>query len=93
MKLLEYLQKKYGQLEPSVMTIAEAQAFGVKWPLQTGWLDRHGHQELDPKMVDALIARLRKKAASKPKANGTAFYYDRGADILEEHFKKGDKCN
>lgn len=88
MKLLDYLQKKYGQTVPSVMTCAEAQAFGVKWPLSEGWLERHGEQELDPKMVDALIARLRKKAASKPAANGTAFYYERGADILEQHYKK-----
>ena len=93
MKLLEYLQRKYGQSVPSVMTCSEAQAFGVKWPLSEGWLDRHGDQELDPKMVDALIARLRKKAASKPPANGTAFYYLRGAEILEEHFKKAEKCN
>lgn len=88
MNLLEYLQMKYGQTVPSVMTCSEAQAFGVKWPLSEGWLDRHGNQTLDPRMADALIARLRKKAASKPVANGTAFYYLRGAEILEAHYKK-----
>jgi len=91
MKLLEYLQMKYGQSEPSVMTCSEAQAFGVKWPLSDGWLKRHGNQVLDPKMADALIARLRKKAASKPPSNGTAFYYLRGAEILEQHYKKASK--
>lgn len=88
MKLLEYLQRKYGQATPSVMTISEAQAFGVKWPLQTGWLEKHGDTELDPKMVEPLIARLRKKAAHKPPENGTAFYYERGAQILEAHYSK-----
>lgn len=87
MKLLDYLQQKYGQVTPNIMTCSEAQAFGVKWPLPANWLADHGDNELAPAMVPALIARLRKKAANKPAVNGTGFYYERGAQILEQNYK------
>lgn len=82
MKLLEYLQRKYGKEKPSVMTLSEAEAFGVPYPLQRGWLEIYGHIELSQNVIDGLVAKLKRKAANKPKKNGTGFYYERGVAIL-----------
>lgn len=61
MNIIEYLVAKYGEQGPRIVTAMEAKAFGIKYPLQTGWLEKHGAQEITPAVAQKLSAQLYEK--------------------------------
>lgn len=67
MNILEYLQKKYKKDRPTTISAAEADSFGIPYPLTSGWLNRHGAREVTPYMLEKLSSRLEKKAARHAK--------------------------
>lgn len=90
MNIIEYLEAKYGEAGPRIVTVLEARAFGIKYPLQSGWLEKHGGQEITPKVADILAAKLYEKGirtGSESKAN----YCLAGAAILRRIAKEGAK--
>lgn len=58
MTIFEYLQAKYGEDGPFVLTAMEAQAFGIKYPLKTGWVDQHGGQQITVGVAANLAHKL-----------------------------------
>ncbi len=60
MNLLQYLQQKYDMPDPCAILAVEARAFGVPYPLRSGWLIRHGNTELRPRSIARLWAALEK---------------------------------
>ena len=69
MNILQYLQAKYGVTKPTTMTCAEADAFGISYPLQTGWLEKHGKAEITDYMHKRLVKAMSKKANGKKKTS------------------------
>jgi len=72
MKLIEYLEEKYGEAGPRIVTVLEARAFGIKYPLQSGWLEKHGGQEITHEIARTLAAKLQEKgmrSGNESKAN------------------------
>lgn len=59
MNLHEYLSAKYGMRVPTTITSAEADIFGVGYPLTFDWLARNAHIEITQHMRAELIAALR----------------------------------
>lgn len=61
MNILEYLQKKYSVVVPTTIRKAEANIFGIVFPLTPNWLALHGSKEIDSgmkvRLVQSLIAR------------------------------------
>jgi hypothetical protein len=61
MNILEYLQKKYSVVVPTTIKKAEANIFGISYPLTQNWLSLHGGREIDSgmkaRLVQSLIAR------------------------------------
>jgi hypothetical protein len=47
--LSSYLEKRGKQAK--ALTRGEAEAFGIPYPLQTGWPRRHGEMEITPTMI------------------------------------------
>jgi len=85
--LARYLE---GRGSVKSLTRIEAEAFGVPYPLVSGWPARHGDMEITQPMLDDLaqrIASARRSTASKALrgldgagASGAAHHYgDRGA--------------
>lgn len=69
MKIKEYLQRKYGVQEPTTITMIEANAFGIPYPLTKGWLARHGGRDLQMVNLAKLEAKL-KHRGEKQKRKG-----------------------
>jgi 5-methylcytosine-specific restriction endonuclease McrA len=61
LNLLEYLQKKYQVDKPTTMMACEGRAFGVPYPLQSGWLAQWGAIEMTPEIREKLIKSLSNK--------------------------------
>jgi hypothetical protein len=83
MNVIDYLEAKYGEEGPRIVTTLEARAFGIKYPLQSGWLEKHGGQEITPEIASDLAAKLYEKGmrtGSESKAN----YCLVGAAILRK---------
>lgn len=59
MKMIDYLQAKYGAGKPTTMLAVEAKVFGVPYPLQSGWLQRYGQIEVTPDLAKRLAAELK----------------------------------
>lgn len=66
MRVIDYLQAKYGNGTPNTMLACEARVFGVPYPLQSGWLQRYGDTEITPDVAKRLEAALQK--ATNPTA-------------------------
>jgi 5-methylcytosine-specific restriction endonuclease McrA len=66
MNILQYLQTKYRMEQPNAITHAEAEAFGIPYPLKHGWLIIHGPREVD----DFMLSRIKKKLNAKIKRGG-----------------------
>jgi hypothetical protein len=66
----DYLTKKYRGW-PTTMLGTEARVFGIPYPLQAGWLERHGDTEITPAMAEALRSRLEQRRGASA-ANGIA---------------------
>lgn len=60
MKIREYLEKKYGRNTSLSLLACEASALGIHYPLQHGWLDKAGGDEITAAQRIRLIAALRK---------------------------------
>lgn len=83
MNIIEYLEEKYGEEGPRIVTAMEARAFGIKYPLQSGWLEQHGGKEVTPEIAADLGPKLYEKGirtGSASKAN----YCLAGAAILRK---------
>lgn len=64
MRVIDYLKAKYGIDRPTVILYAEAQAFNIKYPLDKGWLWKHGEKEITPPMANKcriLLTRMIQK--------------------------------
>lgn len=71
MNILEYLQKRHGRDDPKGITKREAKAFGIHFPLRTGWLFAHGKRQVTDEMIDRLNWPMKKlKPKKKKSANG-----------------------
>lgn len=83
MTIFEYLQAKYGEEGPRIVTAIEARAFCIKYPLQSGWLDKHGGTEITCEVARDLASKMYEKGlrtGSTSKAN----YCLAGASVLRK---------
>jgi len=83
MNIIEYLEAKYGEEGPRIVTAMEAHAFGIKYPLQSGWLEAHGGKEITPEIAGELGPKLYEKGmrtTTESKAN----YCLAGAAVLRK---------
>lgn len=60
MRIIDYLKAKYGVMKPTTILLAEAQSFGIPYPLRQGWLRKYGGVSITPDMIDQLRNRLHK---------------------------------
>ena len=58
MKVIDYLKAKYGVHNPTTILYAEGKVFGIKFPLQGGWLYKHGNLEITPDIAKRLEESL-----------------------------------
>lgn len=63
MDLKAYVEQKYGG-KIQALNGAEARAFGVPYPLKSGWLVAYGDVELTDARREILMSALQKKALS-----------------------------
>lgn len=65
----QYLVKKYGVSTPTTMLKVEANLMGLRYPLVSGWRERHSewlNRELDQQEIESFLAGLIKgKRATK----------------------------
>lgn len=83
MNIIEYLEAKYGEEGPRIVTALEARAFSIKYPLQSGWLEKHGGKEVTPEIASTLGPKLYEKGmrtGQESKAN----YCLAGAAVLRK---------
>lgn len=84
MNIKEYLQKKYGVRIPTTMTSAEADSFGIPYPLVKGWLSKHGDAEITEYMREKLLKKFGKPPTNKQKLNKSNIAYKQvGINILK----------
>jgi len=63
MNILEYLQEKYNVERPFAITRSEAHAFGIPYPLKSGWMAKHG-----PRLVtEYMLSKISKAMTAKIK--------------------------
>lgn len=67
MKIYEYLCTKYQTTKPTTMLGCEARAFGIGWPLPSGWLDKFGDVEITQILQEKLLHGLKKSARNQKK--------------------------
>ena len=77
MTLIEYLNTKYPSGNFGLMS-AEAKVFRIKYPLQTGWLQKHQNDAITPLQIRELKNLLQKKDKEINK---------RTLEFLEREFK------
>jgi 5-methylcytosine-specific restriction endonuclease McrA len=65
MLIKEYLDAKYGA-GATTMLYCEAKAFGIPWPLPSGWIQKYGSDEISSNQSIALQTALQK--SNKPSA-------------------------
>lgn len=73
MNILQYLQGKYKTDTPGAISKSEAVAFGIPFPLKTGWLVTHGTRMVDDFMLSRIkvkAQRTKKKKSSKSQGSG-----------------------
>lgn len=75
MKIIDYLRAKYCVSGPTTMLYIEAKAFGISYPLKSGWLREYGDTEVTP----AMAAELRKQLPRKTQASA-----QKGLDVLDK---------
>ena len=59
MLIKEYLDAKYGA-RATIMLYCEAKAFGIPWPLTSGWVQKYGNDEISSSQSIALQTALQK---------------------------------
>ena len=63
MRIIDYLEDKYGVGNATTMLSCEARVFGIRGKLQKGWLSRIGSVEITPDMANKLKAELARSSA------------------------------
>jgi hypothetical protein len=58
MRLKDYLSSKYKVSKPTIMLSCEARAFGIPYPLESGWLAKYGDREFTPDIAKTLTKSL-----------------------------------
>lgn len=76
MNIFQYLQSKYNCTTPTTITKIEAIAFGIPYPLTSGWLSRHGSREIDDLMLSRIDKKLTSRIAKRAKKNKKQSPYD-----------------
>lgn len=83
MNVLQYLQTKYQRTKPHAITRAEAEAFGIPYPLKPGWLDIHGPRKVEDFMLKHIKKGLDVKAKKREKKGRKVSHYHNAAiDII-----------
>lgn len=91
MKVLEYLQKKYGVEQPNSLLNSEAKIFGIPTPLQSGWLQRYAAVEITPPMAFRLLQSLEVRAKKGRRFAQTAMDVLNGLPVEQPVRKKKPK--
>lgn len=86
MNVFEYIREKYGTPQHISLLYAEAKILGIPYPLQSGWLDRHGATEITKPLAYRLIQALHKKKSKKFSQAGIAALGDL-ATVTKEEFQ------
>jgi len=60
MRLIDYLSAKYGVHTPTTILYNEGRVFGIKFPLEQGWLKKYGELEITPDIEIKLKHYLQK---------------------------------
>jgi hypothetical protein len=84
--LTVYLEQK-GQKAKALKRV-EAEAFGIPYPLQSGWPGRHGQMEITPDMLVHIATTPRAKvrlAASASHVDGGSQNLRSDCDINQKH--------
>lgn len=79
MTIQEYLNAKYGNRSIGLLS-AEAKAFGIPYPLKSGWIQRWGGVEITPQMEERLVYLLKQKNQRAPRSSA-----NRGLGVLYEN--------
>jgi 5-methylcytosine-specific restriction endonuclease McrA len=67
MKVVDYLQAKYGSGKTTTLLACEAAVFGIPYPLRSGWLKQHGGVEVTPDVARRLERALKASKAETAK--------------------------
>lgn len=68
MRVIDYLQAKYGAGTPTTMLACEAKVFGIPYPLRNGWLKAHGCIEITPDVARRLAEALKRNGSESAMA-------------------------
>jgi 5-methylcytosine-specific restriction endonuclease McrA len=83
MRVIDYLKAKYGVHNPTTILYAEGKVFGIKFPLQSGWLQKYGSLEITPDLADKLKKSLAKLIKDNhPRAESA----QNGLQVLEDAY-------
>lgn len=83
MRVIDYLKAKYGINRPTTLLYAEMQAFGIEYPLQKGWIYKHGEKEITPDIEKKLRVLLNKLISKDTNRKDSA---QRGIKILDDAY-------
>lgn len=82
MNLETYLSLKYGVARPTTITYCEAKVFGIKYPLQRGWLAAYGHLEITADMAEQLKIAMFERG-ERAKSHKTRTWSKNAANVLK----------
>lgn len=69
MRVRDYLVSKYQMDKPTTLTKVEAKAFGIPFPLESGWLAKYGDQEIFEDQLQKLVLKLSKRLEKQERRN------------------------
>jgi len=84
MNILQYLQAKYKAEKPGSITRAEAEAFGIPYPLRSGWLATHGPRLVSDYMLSKIGTAMQIKIKRRESKGRNANAYQLVALSLAE---------
>lgn len=84
MNILQYLQTKYKAVKPHSITRAEAEAFGIPYPLSAGWLIKHGPRPVTDYMLSKIGSAMQVKIKRREKKGRNPNAYQLVALALAE---------
>lgn len=86
MNIRQYLRSKYKVTIPTTMTKCEARAFGIPYPLRSGWLELFGDMEITDLMTQKMMRSLSSRSAKqKKKGIKKSRHTDRGLAVLRAY--------
>lgn len=86
MKIGEYLLKKYGSKGRFAMSKAEAEIFGIEWPLVSGWVKRYSDIEILPWQMEKIATSFDAKISKRKKKDKEPRKYQSVAAQLAREF-------